>query len=543
MMAAFSFDFSSGMISPGFQSDIFGIPVRPRNPHAEERKESSDSERRKLQEIEKYSIQDERYENIDEIKSKNLMCPICSCVINGTVAITSCKHKYCSQCLMRHVQSSHSPSCPLCRKELTVNDISLDEEETHYLDNCIVGCKNAECSTEVKRLDYRNHINNCPFNKGKCDDCMQLIYVKDSEKHKEECTFRTSKCMLCKASVRCNELEKHRIDSCPYTQIKCPNEKCRYETQSHKMPRHTLTCNYRTIVCRNGCGLSFELSEELKHSTDSCTMKIIECEYCNVKVQEKNLSTHFSKCTKKPFVCCYCRENINLENSIEHSLVCEERPYFCKCGVEVVKKDKNSHDSICGYRLENCELCLSHIRVKDRLSHIDSCPKKLEKCSDCGEEMYRMNLSAHKNVCSFATVKCKYHYAGCEDVFLRKELEKHMEDNVKQHLTLLDMYIEHHTSILSEYNDSSNEEDEKKERDNILPYIKTGLNQFSDEILITNVRDTESDKDSLLPLEDEIPSVVDNSSLPLLEDEIPIQIQEYRQGLYQRRIVSHLNGI
>ncbi len=141
-MSALAFQLHQ-IFSQGFSEDF--MPNIGRNNNHEERKEEErKDERYRLSEIEKYSIRDEQYTNFEDITSKNLVCPICSCVIDGTVAITSCAHKFCSRCLQRHISTSISSSCPICRTELSANDLILSESETDFLENSIVTILNVE---------------------------------------------------------------------------------------------------------------------------------------------------------------------------------------------------------------------------------------------------------------------------------------------------------------------------------------------------------------------------------------------------------------
>jgi hypothetical protein len=51
---------------------------------------------REFLERNKNNISSERYKDIETIKDKGLECPICLNVINGTVAVTTCIHKFLS---------------------------------------------------------------------------------------------------------------------------------------------------------------------------------------------------------------------------------------------------------------------------------------------------------------------------------------------------------------------------------------------------------------------------------------------------------------
>eukprot|EP00483_Globobulimina_turgida_P003714 UN03720 len=65
------------------------------------------------------------------------------------------------------------------------------------------------------------------------------------------------------------------------------------------------------------------------------------------------------------------------------------------------------------------------------------CKMAIIKCGSCNFEIQRMNMKKHYNQCPEAIVDCDYYRYGCKAMCLkRKNVGKHLEDNVKQHLRL-----------------------------------------------------------------------------------------------------------
>ena len=117
-------------------------------------------------EEEKYIIPDEKYKNLDVIKEKELECPICCSVINGTVAITKCFHRFCLSCLNKSQKRNNS--CPICRQDLNVLDsVIISDTLTTFLNNSIVSCRYEECKVELCRKDMYNHIEVCRYKNNK----------------------------------------------------------------------------------------------------------------------------------------------------------------------------------------------------------------------------------------------------------------------------------------------------------------------------------------------------------------------------------------
>ena len=57
------------------------------------------------------------------------ICPICMETLNcdSNICITSCNHKFCSQCMIKH--SKKNNNCPLCRNTLVIGYVKPDFTE------------------------------------------------------------------------------------------------------------------------------------------------------------------------------------------------------------------------------------------------------------------------------------------------------------------------------------------------------------------------------------------------------------------------------
>ena len=57
----------------------------------------------------------------DDPLLKRLFCPICLDVFNEAAHLDTCGHEFCNSCLKQWL--SKSQSCPICRKDATIDDI------------------------------------------------------------------------------------------------------------------------------------------------------------------------------------------------------------------------------------------------------------------------------------------------------------------------------------------------------------------------------------------------------------------------------------
>ena len=399
----------------------------------------------------------DRYKDLETIKEKGLECPICLNVISGTVSITTCLHKFCSKCLFQHCMTSANPSCPMCRSELTQENIILCDELTHFLDNCIIKCKNLECTVEVCRKEYYNHISSCVYNKKQCKDCKTLVYERDMNNHNSECEFRQIKCNLCYSFIHFRNQEDHINNHCPYNTVKCPNEQCDYSTQRCNLNSHISRCNHRKIRCYNGCQAFIEC-QDMKQHNEICPNRKIPCEYCTISFTRSSMDLHHTCCPKKLVECIYCHENILNGNMSIHHRSCSNKPVKCpnNCDMEIERRFILSHTDMCVNRSVCCNDCKQYYVLSRKELHDNSCMDKTIECTECNDTFLRRHAFEHSSVCLYKTINCKYSYAGCTGKFLRINEKEHCETCKDYHLDILELCILKNITI-------NKKDDEKKD--------------------------------------------------------------------------------
>lgn len=88
-----------------------------------------------------------------------------------------------------------------------------------------------------------------------------------------------------------------------------------------------------------------------------------------------------------------------------------------------------------------CEYCQGYTcQWKDMAGHYESCPSFQVLCPHaCSDrKIKRTHLESHLlNQCPLYRARCEYHCVGCEAVLMRMEMQDHMENNVKEHLSLI----------------------------------------------------------------------------------------------------------
>jgi hypothetical protein len=385
-------------------------------------------------------IANDSFKNLEEIKEKGLECAICLNVINGTVAVTTCIHKFCSTCIHKHYETSANGNCPLCRNELSYDDIILSSELTEYLDQCIIICKNQGCKLETTRKDYYNHYYVCDYSKQNCKECLTLIYKKDEETHKTNCKNRKVNCIWCNCLVSYSLMEYHKAAECSETNVVCPSSGCNFRNVRKDMHKHIENCEFRSIVCECAVKVIFKNLET--HKT-ICTKRKVKCQYCDLIYVVTSKKKHERTCPKMIKECNYCTESLLYEKMNEHYTKCESKPIKCNwCDIIAEKKFIDHHKFECFNRPMTCNLCNKN--YLNNSNHDNICLEKPIQCEDCGITCVRKDMYLHTEICVNKIIPCKYKYIGCKTHFIREEQESHYNSCSKYHLELFETYVQKH---------------------------------------------------------------------------------------------------
>lgn len=145
----------------------------------------------------------------------------------------------------------------------------------------------------------------------------------------------------------------------------------------------------------HGCGWTGELGRLDEHlgvfkRLQGCAFKSLTCKHCHESFQRKQIESHELKCYRKEVTCDYCEwYSCEKQNLPQHWDEYELYPIVCPKG--------------------------------------------------CGSIVTRIGLDEHVATnCPLAIVECKYAYAGCAVKMQRKNMKDHLEESLKDHLTMLE---------------------------------------------------------------------------------------------------------
>lgn len=114
---------------------------------------------------------------------EELICPICSGVLEEPLQATQCEHAFCSTCI--HDWMNRQPTCPIDRGPLLRKNLKpVPRILRNLLSRLKLNCNNAEfgCTAVVKLDSLQSHLQECEFNPKKpilCDRGCGLTMPKD----------------------------------------------------------------------------------------------------------------------------------------------------------------------------------------------------------------------------------------------------------------------------------------------------------------------------------------------------------------------------
>ncbi|GIX82677.1 hypothetical protein CDAR_295763 [Caerostris darwini] len=140
---------------------------------------------------------------------EELICPICSSVLEEPLHAPQCEHAFCKSCINEWL--SRQPSCPVDRQPITPNDLKpVPRILRNLLSRLLIMCDNASfgCTAIIKLERLEVHKEECEHNPKRPVPCEQgcgLVIPKD-ELRDHNCV-REVRLMLQTQQHRINEMQ------------------------------------------------------------------------------------------------------------------------------------------------------------------------------------------------------------------------------------------------------------------------------------------------------------------------------------------------
>ena len=167
-------------------------------------------------------------------------------------------------------------------------------------------------------------------------------------------------CPFCKETNFTVFLDKKQNRKVFELKVQCTMKKegCSWTGELGGLRRHLNDCQYVTVTCTKGCGVSFQRRCLPAHIAKSCPKRDFPCEYCGFKsTYEEVRNKHWPECAKYPLPC----------------------PNKCEIG-KVQRGCLEQHLKECPLQQVECEFCYAgceeKIQRKDLTKHME---KNLQK--------------------------------------------------------------------------------------------------------------------------------------------------------------------
>ena len=162
------------------------------------------------------------------------------------------------QILRKLLQKCKNEGCSVIKNDLT--------EHEKICEFAIVKCSYCKDNFTRGDMNTMNHEENCQSRPKKCPHCcIQFNSFKTWYPHVLKCDYRKVKCSLCQKDLKFIDLKEHNNNGCEFKDLRIlPCDHC-----------HTLL-----------------IGPLLEEHQGQCEHRIVQCDYCNVKIEIKDLKQH-----------------------------------------------------------------------------------------------------------------------------------------------------------------------------------------------------------------------------------------------------------
>ncbi|CAJ0954919.1 unnamed protein product, partial [Mesorhabditis belari] len=154
----------------------------------------------------------------------------------------------------------------------------------------------------------------------------------------QECLNGLKNCMVCNAEIPIGsgKLEKNTMRKIQALGVLCSwqDQGCSWRGVLKDLEKHALGCEYREIVCKQGCGQIYAKKNEELHLLEECGRRGVICPDCNKEIPAKAIDVHNKFCGMAIINCpnqCGL-ENVTRDLAHAHLPLCPKRGNGCPFG-------------------------------------------------------------------------------------------------------------------------------------------------------------------------------------------------------------------
>ena len=166
---------------------------------------------------------------------------------------------------------------------------------------------------------------------------------------------------------------------------------------------------------------------------------------------------HYSRCGNFPLECVNRCGKVSIKGMTmrRHRLTCPMERVKCPynatlCGNDILQKDLEGHKLHCEHRLYRCRYCFMKSGTYKSITgigesalkgecHYDVCGQYLLQCPNkCGKQsIKRKIMPLHRERCPLEKLDCPFKYVGCSLPVLHKNMDRHCNKGIQNHLLLV----------------------------------------------------------------------------------------------------------
>jgi len=279
-------------------------------------------------------------------------------------------------------------------------------------------------------------------------ECCGHTFCKSCIDHAQKATvFYPYLCPVCRSEEFKLIQNKQNARIIKDLFVFCSNKErgCEWEGELNTINQHLEGnggCPYEDVACPNKCDKFVQRKCLNDHLENECPRRKVNCQYCQITDELQYIEgIHMERCLRLPLPCpndCGVCE-IPREDVDDHREVCPLEQVVCpyKCEGFLQRHSLQNHiENECPRRIVSCQYC-QFIGEQQFINgqHTELCPKFPLTCPNkCEVDILREDMESHKKKCPLEMVKCRYQSVGCKTVIARKDLMKHNQEKMEEHL-------------------------------------------------------------------------------------------------------------
>ena len=271
-----------------------------------------------------------------------------------------------------------------------------------------------------------------------CKSCVECL---------KESTILPSTCPVCRSEQFTHFPNKQNERVIKSLHVFCSSKEkgCEWQGEINDISSHLDDCLFEEVICPYNCNAILWRKCVNDHLENDCPRRKVSCQYCHITDELQYIKeSHMEKCLKFPLPCPNgCKTSDILREDVDnHRGVCPLQEVGCpnECGATLHRQDCDKHiNNECPSRKISCQYCQS---MGDQHfiegQHVELCPKFPLVCPNKCEAkgIFREDMETHKMECPLEVVQCGYRNVGCKAVMGRKDLKKHNQEEMEEHLSL-----------------------------------------------------------------------------------------------------------